>query len=86
MPNLLEGGIPDGTPIAHKHGWITDNSGAIRTISDVGVIYSPAGDYVISINFYHPVQAVFDSVSLVFRQLSAAVYNFYNFPVEDITN
>ncbi len=85
LPNLLEGGIPDGTPIAHKHGWITDNSGAIRTISDAGIIYTPAGDYAISINFYHPVQAVFDSVSLIFRQLSAAVYNFYNFPVEDIS-
>ena len=81
MPSLIEGGLPEGTPIAHKHGWITNN-GAITTISDVGLVYTPEGDYALSINFYHPVQAVFDPVSLIFRQLSAAVYNFYNFPVE----
>jgi beta-lactamase class A len=79
MPSLLEAGIPDGTPIAHKHGWVTNN-GVINLIGDAGIIYTPGSDYVLAIFFYHPEQLIWDSASSLMGQLSRAVYNFYNLP------
>ncbi len=79
MPSLLEAGIPDGTKIAHKHGWVTNN-GVINLLGDAGIIYTPGIDYVLVIFFYHPVQLIWDSASSLMGQLSRAVYNFYNLP------
>lgn len=79
MPSLLEAGIPDGTQIAHKHGWVTNN-GVINLLGDAGIIYTPGGDYILAIFFYHPDQLIWDSASSLMGQLSRAVYNFYNLP------
>jgi beta-lactamase class A len=79
MPSLLEAGIPDGTQIAHKHGWVT-NDGVINLIGDAGIIYTPGADYVLAIFFYHPEQLLWDPASSLMGQLSKAVYNFYNLP------
>lgn len=76
-PLLIEEGIPEGTLIAHKHGWITDFSGAIRTIGDAGIVYTPNGNYVLVTYFYHPVQLIWDPVSTLIGNLSAAIYNYY---------
>ncbi len=47
---LLEGGPPEGTRIAHKHGWVTNpNTGVMNTIGDAGIIYTANGDYVTAI-------------------------------------
>ncbi len=43
LPLLLTAGLPEATPIAHKHGWVTVN-GVINTIGDAGIIYSPGGN------------------------------------------
>lgn len=76
---LIEAGLPDGTQFAHKHGWITDTTdGVIHTIGDTGIVYTPGGNYVISMYFYHPVQVVFDPVNVMVAQLSRAVYNYFN--------
>lgn len=80
---LIEAGVPEGTQVAHKHGWITDTrSGYIQNISDAGIVYTPGGNYVLVIYAYHPVQAVWDPVSTLFAQMSQAVYNFYNIPTQ----
>jgi len=79
MPSLLEAGIPDGTQIAHKHGWVTDD-GVINLIGDAGIIYTPGSNYVLAIFFHHPVQVIWDQASTLMGQLSKAVYNFYNLP------
>ncbi|MFZ5884163.1 MAG: serine hydrolase, partial [Chloroflexota bacterium] len=76
---LIEAGVPEGTRVAHKHGWISDPaSGVIKNISDAAIVYTPGGNYVLTIYAYHPVQTVWEPVSLLFAQLSQAVYNFYN--------
>lgn len=75
---LTEAGLPDGTKIAHKHGWITEADGLIHTISDVGIVYSPAANYVVCIYLWHPVQLVFDEANLLFADLSRVIYNYYN--------
>lgn len=77
---LLEAGIPDGTQIAHKHGWISGPSGIIQNISDAGIVYSPGGNYVIVVFVYHPVQTVWEPVSGMITQISQAVYNYFNLP------
>lgn len=76
---LIEAGVPEGTPVAHKHGWITEpSSGVIKNISDSGIVYTPGGNYVLVIFAYHPVQTIWEPVSALFAQLSQTVYNFYN--------
>ncbi len=76
---LIEAGLPDGTQFAHKHGWITDPAdGVIHTIGDTGIVYTPSGNYIITIYVYHPVQVVFDPINVMFSQLSRAVYNYFN--------
>ena len=75
---LIQSGVPSGTTVAHKHGWANENDGLIHTIGDVAIVYTPGGDYVLSIFVHHPVQAVFDPVNELFAELSAAVYNYFN--------
>jgi len=80
---LIEAGVPEGTRVAHKHGWISDPaSGVIKNISDAAIVYTPGGDYVLAIYAYHPVQTIWEPVSTMFAQLSQAVYNFYNLPAQ----
>lgn len=75
--NLIEIGVPEGTKVAHKHGWVSDG-GITYLMSDAAIVYTPAADYVLVIFFYHPVQAIYDPINETFRSLSALVYNFYN--------
>jgi len=78
---LIEAGVPEGTVVAHKHGWISDPaSGVIKNISDAAIVYTSGGNYVFVVYAYHPVQTVWEPVSTMFAQLSQAVYNFYNLP------
>jgi beta-lactamase class A len=79
---LIEAGVPEGTQIAHKHGWITSSDGVIRNFSDAGIVYSAGGNFVLSIYAYHPVQIVFDNANSLFANLGDAVYNFYNLPTQ----
>jgi len=80
---LIEAGVPEGTQVAHKHGWISEPSTlVIKNISDSAIVYTPGGNYVLVIYAYHPVQTVWDPVSALFAQLSQTVYNFYNLPTQ----
>ena len=79
---LIEAGIPEGTQIAHKHGWITNNDGVIRNFSDAAIVYSAGGNFVLSIYAYHPIQIVFDDANLLFANIGDAIYNFYNIPTQ----
>lgn len=75
---LLQAGLPDGTRIGHKHGWITESDGLMHSIFDVGIVYSPGGDYVICVAMYHPVQLIFDTANLLTANISTTVYNYFN--------
>jgi len=80
---LIEAGVPEGTRVAHKHGWISEpSSGIIKNISDAAIVYTPGGNYVLVIYAYHPIQTIWEPVSTLFAQLSQAVYNFYNLPTQ----
>jgi beta-lactamase class A len=75
---LIQAGVPSGTTVAHKHGWAIETDGLVHTYGNAALIYSPGGNYVLTIYVHHPVQAVFDPVNLLFAQISSAIYNFYN--------
>lgn len=77
---LLTAGIPDGTVIAHKHGWVSSASGTIKTIGDAGIIYTPRGNYVLVVFLNHPEELIFEPSATLVAQLSAAVYTYYNLP------
>jgi beta-lactamase class A len=79
---LIEAGVPEGTQIAHKHGWITGSDGVIRNFSDAAIVYSAGGNFVLSIYAYHPVQIVFDDANVLFANIGDAIYNFYNLPTQ----
>ena len=72
--NLIRFGVPDGVPVSHKHGW------ALGTHADAGIVLSPGGDYVL-VEYLHLdggwLQA--DISFPIMREISRAVYNYYNF-------
>lgn len=83
---LLEAGAPEGTRVAHKHGWVTNpNTGVINTMGDAGIVFTPAGDYVAVIFLYQPVQLIFDPISEMFADLAEAIYNYYTLPTQQFS-
>jgi beta-lactamase class A len=77
---LIQAGVADGTPVAHKHGWIQNQFGVISDISDAAIVFTPGGNYVLTIFLHHPSQVIWDSVTRMVADLSRAVYNYYNLP------
>lgn len=78
LPYLITAGLPDFVEIAHKHGWIEESDGLLRTMSNIAIVYSPDADYILSIFTYHPTNLIFENGSRLFAMISSAVYNYYN--------
>lgn len=86
---LIEAGVPDGTSVAHKHGWVLDaQTGVYHDISDSAIVYSPGGNYVLTIYAYHPVQIIWEfpttriGAARMFADISRVVYNYFNLPTQ----
>ena len=77
---LVQAGVPDGTNVAHKHGWVTDIYGIIHDMSDAAIVFTPGGDFIFTIYMYHPVQIIFYPANQLVKDLSRAIYNYYNIP------
>jgi beta-lactamase class A len=84
---LIESGVPDGTTVAHKHGWVLDvATGVYHDISDSAIVYSPGGNYILTIYAYHPVQIIWEypitrlGAARMFADISRVVYNYFNLP------
>lgn len=76
---LIESGLPDGTQIAHKHGWATDKIDYyIYDMCDAAIVYSPGGNYIVTIYVNSPQQIVFSDGNRLYGDLSRAVYNYFN--------
>jgi len=75
---LIQGGVPDGTLVPHKHGFVLSRDGVMHDISDVGIVYSPGGNFVLSIYTYHPIQNIWDITNPLFVDLTQATYNYFN--------
>jgi beta-lactamase class A len=85
---LLQTGVPDGTAVAHKHGWVTDLAGVMHTVCDAAIIYTPGGNYILTIYTYHPVQIIWEDptthlgINHMYADISRAVYNYFNLPTQ----
>lgn len=69
---LIEKGVPKDTRVAHKHGWIEDTHG------DVGLVFTPGGDYVLTMMFYHETFLNYQQYWPIMENISRAVYNLFN--------
>lgn len=78
--SLIQAGLPDGTRVAHKHGWVSDAFFIIHNVSDAAIVYTPGGDFVLTVYMYHPVQIVFEPANDLVGDLAEAAYNYYNLP------
>ncbi len=78
---LIKAGVPEGTVLANKYGYVGDIvTGIVNDVSDAGIVYTTTGNYLLTIYVYHPIQARWLVVSPMFAELSRAVYNYFNLP------
>jgi hypothetical protein len=73
IATLIEAGVPEGTTVAHKHGF-----GSGDTIADAGIVFSPGGDYVIVIYVWHPVYLEWERSAPMIANISRMAYNYFN--------
>ncbi len=82
LPVLIAAGVPDGTRLGHKHGWIEELDGAVHTYCDVALVFSPGGDYVMTVYLWKKDQVLFDQANSLIADLSQTVYNYFNLPAK----
>jgi len=82
LGSLLQAGVPDGTLVPHKHGYVPAPDGTVHDISDVGIVYSPGGNFAIAIYTYHPINNIWDTTNPLIANLTQAVYNYFNIAVQ----
>jgi len=82
LGSLIQGGVPDGTLVPHKHGYVPASDGIVRDTSDVGIVYTPGGNFVLSIYTYHPITNIWDITNPLIGNLTKAIYNYFNVSVE----
>lgn len=71
---LLQGGIPAGTRIAHKNGWVADTHG------DAGIVFSPNGrNYIIAVFLWEDVDFLdYNRGWPLIEGISRAAWNYFN--------
>jgi len=79
LGTLIKAGVPEGTRVAHKHGW---RSSPLDMIGDAGIVFSPGGDYVLSIFLWNETEMVWEPTSKLIANLSRAAYNYFNPPID----
>lgn len=80
---LIEAGVPDGTRVAHKHGW---TNSPLQWLGDAGVVYTSGGDYVLSVYLWDQQEMLWNPASALVADLSRATYNFFNPPTNKATS
>jgi uncharacterized protein YraI len=71
-PLLMSAGVPAGTRVAHKHGWIADTHG------NAGIVFTPGGDYVFVVALHSPVWLDFSESFPLISEMSRTIYNYFN--------
>jgi beta-lactamase class A len=79
LNRLLQAGIPEGTRIAHKNGWLPGGSLGAST-GEAGIVFSPKGrNYVIAVYVWEsdPNSTGFERWPLI-EEISRAAWNYFN--------
>jgi beta-lactamase class A len=71
--NLIEAELPEGTVVAHKHGFGTEGPHA-----DAGIVFSPGGDFIIVIYLDSPQYLEWAESSALAADIAKATYNYFN--------
>ncbi len=74
VPVLIAAGLPEGTPIGHKHGWVAD------TRADAAIVFTPGGDYVLTIYLYQPGWVDWEQTNSIMTRISQLIYVYFNPP------
>lgn len=69
---LSEAGVPVGTQVAHKHGWIDDTHG------DAAIIFTPGGDFVLTMAFFQPEWLTYELSWPTMAEITRTIYNALN--------
>ena len=76
LNRLLQAGLPPGTRISHKNGWLTETSG------NAGIVFPPNGrDYIISVFLWEDTEANFQNYERLWpliEEISRATWNFFS--------
>jgi len=79
LPQLITAGLPEGTQIAHKHGWIIEaKDGLLHTLGDAAIVYTPGGDFVLTVYMWEQTQLLFVPANVLVADLARAAYNYFN--------
>ncbi len=68
---LMTAGMPPGTKVIHKHGFIKDSYG------DVGIVWGPKGEFSLAVYLYHPPEMPWKVGSTMMQRLARGVWNYY---------
>ncbi len=63
-----------GAVVAHKHGW---DSTPLTNAGDTALVFTPEGDYALTIFLHQPETILFDDANRIIGRLAQAIYNFY---------
>ena len=74
VPVLIAAGLPDGTAIGHKHGWVA------YTRADAALIFTQGGDYVLVIYLYNPGWVDWEQTNSIMTRISQLIYAYFNPP------
>ena len=69
---FLEAGVPAGTRVIHKHGWVNDTHG------DAGIVIGPNGAYVFVVTLYGRDWLEFELSTAAIGELSRMTWNTLN--------
>jgi len=50
----------------------------MNTLGDAGIVFTPGGNYVLTIFLYHPEQLIWEPASELVATQSEAIYNYFN--------
>ena len=73
IESLIEEGVPAETAVSHRHNF------GKETHSDAAIVYTPAGDYVLTVILYKPDWLEWETSSTLIADISRAAYNYFNF-------
>jgi uncharacterized protein YraI/beta-lactamase class A len=72
QPLMMSAGVPAGTRVAHKHGYINDTHG------NAGIVFTPGGDFVLVTALHAPTWLDFQVSFPLITNMARETYNYFN--------